>query len=71
MARKQEARTVSARVLLECQVHLVPRGRSVINGTMLVDGYPKTFKQELDSSARNRFEELVLREIILVDHSLG
>lgn len=43
--------------IVELQVQLNPRGRSVINGTVVVAGEMRTLKIELSSAERLEFEQ--------------
>lgn len=46
--------------LIEAQVVINPRGRSVMNGTLLYNGVMETFKHELNPSLREKMIELIL-----------
>ncbi len=55
--KKEPAKAVS---LIEAQIVIAPRGRSVMNGTLVYEGVMETFKHELSDSLKAKFVELIL-----------
>lgn len=49
--------------IVELQLTLNPRGRSVVHGTMLVDGHMRTIKRELSDSAKQSIGESILKAL--------
>lgn len=49
--------------LVEAMVNLQQRGRSVINGTMLVGDEVRTFSHELTDDEKHQFRELIARAL--------
>lgn len=49
-----------AKAVVEVQVYLSTRGRSVVNGTLVVDGEMRTIKHDLSDSEKSRIEEVIL-----------
>lgn len=46
--------------LIEAQIVINPRGRSVMNGTLAFDGVMETFKHEINERLKAQFIELIL-----------
>lgn len=59
MAKKSESAEGLFRIL-EAQITLNPRGKSVANGTMLVDGEPEQFSQQLQAFEKSMLEKLLV-----------
>ncbi len=57
VAKKSTEKSVQ---LIEAQIIINPRGRSVMNGTLLYDGVMEAFKHELNDSLKAKFIELIL-----------
>lgn len=65
MPKPTKSGTIPSPVIIEAQVYVVPRGRSVMNGTLLYEGVMRTFKQELDEKAKNVFIEEILKMVFI------
>lgn len=63
MARSPKQPGTSVPIVVEAQVYVTARGRSVVNGTVVVDGEMRTVKHDLDDAAKNRIIEVLMREL--------
>lgn len=50
--------------IVELQVQINPRGRSVVHGTLLVDSEMRTIKHELSQSESLRIGEFILNALV-------
>jgi hypothetical protein len=64
MAKKPESDLPSGTSVIELQVQVNPRGRSVVNGTLLLDGEMRTIKHELSISERSEIERLMISFLV-------
>jgi hypothetical protein len=64
MAKKPESDLPSGTSVIELQVQVNPRGRSVVNGTLLLDGEMRTIKHELSISERLEIERLMISFLV-------
>jgi len=52
---------VSHTSIVELQIFLNPRGRSVVNGTLVIDGRTVTLHKEISSDLKEDLEDFVLQ----------
>jgi hypothetical protein len=64
MAKKPESDLPSGTSVIELQVQVNPRGRSVVNGALLLDGEMRTIKHELSISERLEIERLMISFLV-------
>lgn len=63
MATKRDPTPVKGEIV-ELQLTLNPRGRSVVHGTLLVDGEMRTVKHELPDAAKAAIGEAILKAVV-------
>jgi len=60
MATKSTSTTLKDVEIVELQLTLNPRGRSVVHGTLLVKGEMRTVKHELGDAAKHSIGQSIL-----------
>lgn len=63
MARRESTPTSSDVEIVELQVYLNSRGRSVVNGTLLVSGHMRTVKHDLSLVSFRNVGEAILKAL--------
>jgi hypothetical protein len=68
MAKSKDSTHVSVHIV-EAQAHISHRGRSVVNGTLSVDGEMRTVKHDLSEAEKSAIERVIV-DILSTNHPI-